>query len=49
MENSKRENYLPNVNLINQSYAALIALVQHSCKASDSTIAQMLMPMLNML
>lgn len=49
LTNASRECDSPNINLINSSYAALISLVQHSCKSSRQSIFQMLMPFLGML
>lgn len=37
------------INLVNASYSALIALTQNSCSASNEHIAIMLMPVLGML
>jgi hypothetical protein len=49
MENALRESDSSDVNLINCSYAALIALVQYSCEDSTPIINEMLMYFLTML
>lgn len=49
MENALRESDSSDVNLINCSYAALIALVQYSCEDSTAIINEMLMYFLTML
>jgi len=49
MENALRQSDSTDVNLINSSYAALIALVQHSCEQSTPIITEMLIYFLTML
>ena len=49
MENALRQSDSSDVNLINTSYAALIALVQFSCEESTPIISEMLMYFLTML